>query len=374
MLSNVELKSIDEVFSTPIIQQTAFWSEVKKRMGTESEAFNFKVNKSDIFNNNKLKGSIVSDFLVINQRLDSNHSVAYLPYGPELEPDQEIQGAFLEELSESLRSHLPQDCMFIRYDLVWESLWANDDDFYNENGMWLGPPDVSTQEFRFNYTTTEWNFKKAGSNILPSNTIFIDLKPDETAILAAMKPKTRYNIGLSARKGVTVRSAGIDDIDIWYKLYAETAVRNNFYLHKPEYFTAVLTANADNSQSPAEVELLIAEHCGVPLAAMFLVITGNRGTYLYGASSSSQRELMATYAMQWHAIKLAKQKGCVAYDLFGVSPDGDESHPMSGLYRFKSGFGGKMFHTMGCWDYPLRKEEYSYFRAFELKSQGYHLS
>lgn len=374
MLSNVELKSIDEVFSTPIIQQTAFWSEVKKRMGTESEAFNFKVNKSDIFNNNKLKGSIVSDFLVINQRLDSNHSVAYLPYGPELEPDQEIQGAFLEELSESLRSHLPQDCMFIRYDLVWESLWANDDDFYNENGMWLGPPDVSTQEFRFNYTTTEWNFKKAGSNILPSNTIFIDLKPDETAILAAMKPKTRYNIGLSARKGVTVRSASIDDIDIWYKLYAETAVRNNFYLHKPEYFTAVLTANADNSQSPAEVELLIAEHCGVPLAAMFLVITGNRGTYLYGASSSSQRELMATYAMQWHAIKLAKQKGCVAYDLFGVSPDGDESHPMSGLYRFKSGFGGKMFHTMGCWDYPLRKEEYSYFRAFELKSQGYHLS
>jgi len=131
---------------------------------------------------------------------------------------------------------------------------------------------------------------------------------------------------------------------------------------------------ARNTLSPAEVYLLIAEHDSQPLAAMFLVITGNMGTYLYGASSSQKRNFMATCAPQWKAISLAKERGCAEYDMFVISPNPDPGHPMYGLYRFKTGFGGQIYHTMGCWDYPLKEDVYPFFTALELNSQGYHIN
>lgn len=58
---------------------------------------------------------------------------------------------------------------------------------------------------------------------------------------------------------------------------------------------------------------------------------------------------MPTYALQWCAMQTARRAGCSEYDLFGVAPNADPSHPMHGLYRFKTGFGGQMYHQMGCW-------------------------
>jgi lipid II:glycine glycyltransferase (peptidoglycan interpeptide bridge formation enzyme) len=82
---------------------------------------------------------------------------------------------------------------------------------------------------------------------------------------------------------------------------------------------------------------------------------------------------MATYALQWEAIRTLKDAGCTEYDMFGVSPSPDPSHPMYGLYRFKSGFGGRLFHRMGCWDYPLDEDAYKVFSSGEMKAQGYHV-
>lgn len=224
MLTEVYRKDIDEVFESPIVQQTAFWSHVKQELGVPSMAFNFKGRREDFFDSAKDKGFIVSDLLVVNQRLDRNHSVAYVPYGPELEPAEGSQGAFLEELSESLKSYLPADCIAIRYDLFWQSYWAGDSDFYDRDGHWSGPPEKAIQEIRFNYGTENWGFKKAFSNILPSNTLFLNLKMTDQQILAKMKSKTRYNIRLAFRKGVQVRELDFDQLDIWYDLYRETAM------------------------------------------------------------------------------------------------------------------------------------------------------
>ena len=78
------------------------------------------------------------------------------------------------------------------------------------------------------------------------------------------------------------------------------------------------------------------------------------------------------YAVQWEGIRLAQQAGCDEYDMFGTAPNPNSSHPLYGLYRFKSGFGGEMYHRMGCWDYPLNAEQYRAFRAQEVNFQGYH--
>ena len=57
-----------------------------------------------------------SDILLFLQYLNKENYVVYLPYGPEVEPSEELQGVFIEELSESLRSFLPKGCVAIRYD------------------------------------------------------------------------------------------------------------------------------------------------------------------------------------------------------------------------------------------------------------------
>jgi lipid II:glycine glycyltransferase (peptidoglycan interpeptide bridge formation enzyme) len=366
MISNFRKKNREELLKTPIVQQTAFWSEVKINMGLKSLAFDYNV-KGDQCN----ARNFLSDIHVLINNVSYNSSIAYVPYGPEYEPLQEDKGSFLEELSECIREFLPKDCFMIRYDLFWESLWSNDEDYYDE-GRWLGPPDKEFQEIRFNFNTVKWNFRKSCMNNLPSSTVFLDLTKDLDSIKMSMKPKTRYNTDLAFRRGVYVIET--EDIEIWYNLYKETVLRNRLHLHDIDYFRTVLSIHSNNTQSPAEVVLLVAMHDGKPLAAMFLVITGCRGTYLYGASSSQNRNLMAPYALQWQAIKIAKMRDCIEYDMFGVSPKPDPMHPLYGLYRFKTGFGGKIYHTLGCWDYPFDETTYKSFAFSEMRSQGYHLN
>ncbi|NQD70833.1 peptidoglycan bridge formation glycyltransferase FemA/FemB family protein [Sphingobacterium shayense] len=374
MVAELEDKDLTKIFKTSIIQQTAYWSEVKKLQGITTKAFNFRAKKADLFVDSNDESYFIGDLLVLIQKVDHEHSIAYIPYGPEVEPSEEIQGYFLERLSEGLKDYLPSNCIMIRFDLSWESHWAKDDDCYDLHGNWIGAPDRKMQELRFNFNTEKWNLKKANTDILPSNTVFMDLKKETDILLARMKPKTRYNINLSKRKGVQVRSLGIESLHTWYELYRQTALRNNFFLHDISYFRIVLSARANDSLSPAKVYLLVAEVDNRPLAAMFLVITGGRGTYLYGASATENRNYMATYALQWKAMQLAKKMGCVEYDFFGVSPKADVSHPMYGLYRFKTGFGGQLFRRMGCWDYPLDNVKYQYYASMEFQNQSYHLS
>jgi len=61
----------------------------------------------------------------------------------------------------------------------------------------------------------------------------------------------------------------------------------------------------------------------------------------------------------------AKEAGCRFYDLFGIPPNDDPDHPMAGLYRFKTGFGGRIIHRPGSWDYPYKKAVYALFNFAE---------
>lgn len=373
MKLQLERKSTKNIERTSVLQQTAFWSELKEKQGLESKAFNIKVRSDDIFKSSTPKNFIEDDFLILFQNISPEHTIGYVPYGPTIEPNEEFQGEFLEELSESIKPLINSNCIVLRYDLLWESLWAKDRSRF-QNGEWIGPPEKQNQELRINFSTQNWNLKKANTNILPKDTVFIDLRKSEQDILMQMKSKTRYNIRLSKRKDVKVRIADMSDINIWYELYKETCSRNGIYLHNLNNFKTVLTTKAKNTKSPAKVELLIAENDGLPLAAMFLVYSARRATYLFGASSGEKRNLMATYLLQWEAIRRAKNMKCIEYDMFGIAPNRDPSHPMYGLYRFKTGFGGNIFHRMGCWDYPLDNQNYDLLQTMDIKSQGYHIN
>jgi lipid II:glycine glycyltransferase (peptidoglycan interpeptide bridge formation enzyme) len=366
----VEAKRSRKIDETSILQQTAFWSDVKRKQGLDSRAFDIKASGEEVYSYATPHKCVRDDLLILFQNIGKGYQIGYVPYGPTMRPNEESRGIFLEALSESLRPFLPKACIVLRYDLLWQSPWAKETDYFDSWGNWQGPPAKASQEIRLNFETDQWNLKKANTNILPSDTLFIDLTKDKSVLLQEMKPKTRYNVRLATRNGVVVRSGGVTDLDTWYELYKQTCKRNGMFLQPLDYFVAVLTATMNNVVSPAEVDLLIAEASGTPLAAMFLVLSGKRATYLYGASSSTNRHLMSTYALQWDAMERAKERGCKEYDMFGVSPNPDPSHPLYGLYRFKTGFGGALFHRMGCWDYPLDGKTYEAYRTSEMAGAG----
>ncbi|MDF1578241.1 MAG: peptidoglycan bridge formation glycyltransferase FemA/FemB family protein, partial [Desulfobulbales bacterium] len=66
-----------------------------------------------------------------------------------------------------------------------------------------------------NMETEAKNLRKAPTNILPANTLFMDLRRAKKDILGGMRAKTRYNIRLSERKGVRVTEVGPGELDLW---------------------------------------------------------------------------------------------------------------------------------------------------------------
>jgi lipid II:glycine glycyltransferase (peptidoglycan interpeptide bridge formation enzyme) len=178
-----------------------------------------------------------------------------------------------------------------------------------------------------------------------------------------MKPKWRYNVRLGGRK-TRVWRADTGGLDTFYALFRETALRDGIAIHGQAYY-ARLFETAASANAPVDARLYLAEADGEPLAGIITLFRGRTATYLYGASSGRNRNLMAAYALQWRAICDAKEVGCEEYDMFGIPPDASPSHPMAGLYQFKTGFGGSIIHRPGSWDYAYGGLRTALFRAAE---------
>jgi lipid II:glycine glycyltransferase (peptidoglycan interpeptide bridge formation enzyme) len=205
-------------------------------------------------------------------------------------------------------------------------------------------------------------------SIQPRSTLTVDISPTEEAILGAMKSKTRYNVRLAARKGVTVREAGEADLPAFHTLMAATAARDSFGVHTPAYYEAAYRLFVPQGWA----RLLLAEVAGCPVAALMVFALPPRSWYFYGASGDDHREKMPTYLLQWEAIRWAKSVGCTTYDLWGI-PDEDAetleaefTHRRDGLwgvYRFKRGFGGDLVRSVGAWDRVYAQLRYRLYRS-----------
>jgi lipid II:glycine glycyltransferase (peptidoglycan interpeptide bridge formation enzyme) len=181
------------------------------------------------------------------------------------------------------------------------------------------------------------------------NTVLLDLSPSKDEILARMKQKTRYNVRLAGKKGVTVRSGTVDDLPMLYKMYAETSVRDGFVIRGEGYYQTVWQTFMA-AESP-HCEPLIAEVDGEPVAAIFVFYFARCAYYLYGMSRRTHREKMPNYLLQWEAIRRAKAAGCSNYDLWGAPDEFNGRDSMWGVFRFKQGLGGEVVRTLGAWDF-----------------------
>jgi len=149
-------------------------------------------------------------------------------------------------------------------------------------------------------------------------------------LLPTFSEKTRYNIRLAYRKGVTVRySRDTADLDTFYEIYRTTCERDKIGWRSLDYFKHMLDAYDGDM-----LRIYIAESEGEALSAAIALHYGKKLWYLYGASSNEKRNLMPNHAMQAEMIKWAVELGCERYNFGGVYVLNKDN----GLFRFKEGF------------------------------------
>ncbi len=253
----------------------------------------------------------------------------------------------------------------------WLSLLSEMDDLCRQRGaiFALVEPDLTEPIGDHIYPQLQ-AIGRQTAPIQPRRTLVIDLQPDEKMILDSFKQKTRYNIHLAERKGITVHESR--DIAGFYEMMVTTGKRDGFGVHSQKYFQRVF----DLFSQRQLCVLLEACYQSQPLAALMVFRSGKRAWYFYGASTNHERNRMPTYLLQWEAMRWAKLNGCTEYDLWGV-PDFEEheleasfqqrTDGLWGVYRFKRGFGGKLIRSVGARVRVYRPLLYEVYRIYRSR-------
>ena len=188
-----------------------------------------------------------------------------------------------------------------------------------------------------------------GERMFAYATYLIDLKKSEEELLKAMHHKTRYNINLAKRKGVTIKTGHTEKmVDEFLELFHETCNRHKDFIHPDSYYKAIF----DVFKEKDKAEIITGYYEGKPLASMMLLIHGDTLFYPYGGSTHIHKEVMAFYLVMWEAILFGKKRGCSVYDMWNCLPPEIEnpSHPWYGFHKFKKGFSGDLIRFPGAFD------------------------
>jgi peptidoglycan pentaglycine glycine transferase (the first glycine) len=305
------------------ILQSWDWTETKAQTGWRPQRMLWAAD-----------GRPVAAAALLLRRLSARLPVAvgYVPKGPALDwSDAELVGQVFQGIQEAARR---QRAIFVKID-----------------------PDVRAdapigQTVQSLLAQRGW--RVSDEQIQFRNTMITNLAPDEETLLANMKPKWRYNIRLSERRGVVVRDGTSADLSAFYGMYVETGGRDGFLVRPYPYYESIWSQFLEGGLA----HLLLAELDGECVAGLMLFRFGETAWYFYGASTANGRDAMPNHALQWAALRWAKAAGCTRYDWWGAPDKLEESDPMWGVYRFKVGFGGEFVPWIGAWDLPVNRPLY----------------
>jgi peptidoglycan pentaglycine glycine transferase (the first glycine) len=262
-------------------------------------------------------------------------SIAYVPRGPVGEwLDEAIAPLLFSELHRTAQEH---KAIFLKV----EPPLAND-------------PAIGQRLERYGFQPSSYAMQ-------PQATIVLDLVPDADDILKQMRRSTRYNIRHAAKKGVSVRVGGRDDLPAFYDLMQTTGRRGGFLPRTRGYYEHEWQTFAEHDQAV----LLMAYYQDQLLAARMAFRFGDRAADIHAAASNEHRNLHANYLLVWELVQWAKAHGCRSYDLWGIPNEVgkavDEGHDppapertdgLWGVYHFKKGFGQDVAYYLGAYDYP----------------------
>jgi len=308
------------------------WGEFKERLG-------WKVFRIAAVEQGQISAGVQ---LLIRSFLGGLVSMAYVPRGPVGKwLDESITPPLLKELHEIAHR---QKAVFLRI----EPPLLND------------PAQAQILQ--------RHNFRRTPYTNQPRATITMDLTQSLDMILAQMHQKTRYNIRYAAKKGITVRIGGAEDLPVFHRLIKITGKRGGFSPRALDYYRKEWEVFAQREQ----IRLLIASYQGEPVAANMSAMFGEHAAYLHGASSGEHSNLQPNYLLMWEAIQWARARNGRTFDFWGIPdeaglaavatkdlPAAESTDGLWGVYRFKSGFSKNILLYMDAHDYAYSAPLYA---------------
>ncbi len=268
-------------------------------------------------------------------------SVAYVPRGPLVDwDDEDTTVQLLDELHRIARR---ERAVFLK----------------------IEPPVLKSKGIQ--EQLARYSFRPSSKTNQPRNTIVIDIRADEGALLKSMRQKTRQNIRKVEREGIRVRIGNSQDLPAYIELMRQTGLREHFTGRSKEYYEQEYEVLNQNGEG----ELLLAYQGEKLLAARTVCFFGEHAAEFHAGSAEGSDHLHPNYLLVWEAIKLAKARGCVSYDLWGIpdeiegNADQDESTYLArtdglwGVYRFKSGFSKNVVVYAGAFDFVYSPVAYA---------------
>ena len=180
---------------------------------------------------------------------------------------------------------------------------------------------------------------RSENQILPAETVLLDLRKSESDILADMAKKTRQYIRKSAADVTIKQVKNREGIDICLDLYSLTSKRAGFNTHDRQYYIDVFLQMQDHSP------IYIAYDSDEPVAFLWLAVSEKTAYELYGGMNDRGQELRANYALKWHVMKKVKEWGLERYDFGGMVA--------GGVATFKQGWSADTTLLVGTFDKPL---------------------
>ncbi|MFH0873299.1 MAG: peptidoglycan bridge formation glycyltransferase FemA/FemB family protein [Candidatus Komeilibacteria bacterium] len=302
--------------------QSRFWAEVLKQQGIKSWQLN-------VFQNHQ----VIGQCLLYSHKLPFGKAYLYSGKGPliSLEHESELReafGLFLTQIRDITIATAHRQEIFCR----------------------LEPSMVPPQ--------LEIPFVPAAP-VQPQLTSLLNLRKSEEEIFQKFKEKTRYNIRLAERKGVTVHWGTSDQaLKIFLDLLPRTQLRQRIRSHTNRHYRAIVNAGREHNT----VKIAWAEYQGQPIAANLYILFGSTVTYLHGAFNYHYREVMAPHLLQWQGIKQAAYLGYKYFDFWGLAPSDGSQPSWDGFTRFKRGFNGIEISHPGAFDFIYNDSWYTFYQ------------
>ena len=181
----------------------------------------------------------------------------------------------------------------------------------------------------------------------------LDVNQTEEQLLKGMRKTTRYLVRKAQTDGVEIiKSDKPEDLEIFNKIYEETARRQHFMPYSEKFLkmefaafsaglvneTSGMKENKKEKDEQSGASFFFAKYNDEIVSAAMILFSGESAFYHQGASSGKYPKIPAPHLLQWEIIREAKKRGLRYYNFWGIAPEDKPKHPWAGLSLFKKVF------------------------------------
>ena len=190
----------------------------------------------------------------------------------------------------------------------------------------------------------------------------LDLSRTEEEILAGASQGFRRKLRKAEKNEIEITAdtddASIDEFCRLEKLHAE---RQKYVAFSESFLRKQFEAFRDGG----EVLIYTARKDGEVLAQNFMIFYGPEASYHYGVSSVLGTKYSAAPLLHMEAMREARKRGCVRYNLWGIVEPDETSHRFYGVSEFKRSFGCEELRYTPAHDMILKPAKYQMTKIVE---------